>query len=276
MRRPAEINVMLRAAHAAGRGLARDFGEVENLQVSEKGPGDFVSIADRQAERRLVEELGRARPRYGFLLEEGGAIAGPDTSNRWVVDGLDGTGNFLHGIPHFCISIALERDGEPIAALVYNPLTDDTYWAARGVGAYANNRRLRVSARARLAQCILATGEEVGADAEARARYLRQHAAVKNAGASLRRFGAAALDLAWVADGRLDGFWHMGLKRWDIAAGVLLVREAGGAVSDIDGSGNMLDTGNILAANDRLHGPLCRIMEAAADAAPVAPPGRAA
>ena len=276
MRRPAEINVMLRAAHAAGRGLARDFGEVENLQVSEKGPGDFVSIADRQAERRLVEELGRARPRYGFLLEEGGAMEGPDTSNRWVVDPLDGTGNFLHGIPHFCISIALERDGEPVAALVYNPLTDDTYWAARGVGAYVNNRRLRVSARARLTHCILATGEEAGAESEALARYLRQHAALKHAGASLRRFGAAALDLAWVADGRLDGFWHSGLKRWDMAAGMLLVREAGGAVSDADGSGNMLETGNILAANDRLHGPLCRIVAEAAHPAPVAPSGRAA
>ena len=276
MRRPAEINVMLRAAHAAGRGLARDFGEVENLQVSEKGPGDFVSVADRQAERRIVEELGRARPRYGFLLEESGAVEGPDTSNRWVVDPLDGTGNFLHGIPHFCISIALERDGEPVAALVYNPLTDDTYWAARGTGAYANNRRLRVSARARLSHCILATGEETGAGTEARASYLRQHAALKNAGASLRRFGAAALDLAWVADGRLDGFWHSGLRRWDISAGILLVREAGGAVTDTDGSASMLATGNILAANDRLHSSLCRIMETAAPPAPVAPSGQAA
>ena len=276
MRRPAEINVMLRAAHAAGRGLARDFGEVENLQASEKGPGDFVSVADRQAERRIVEELGRARPRFGFLLEESGAIAGADTSNRWVVDPLDGTGNFLHGIPHFCISIALERDGVPVAALVYNPLTDDTYWAARGAGAYANSRRLRVSARTRLTHCILATGEEGGAGADARARYLRQHAALKKAGASLRRFGAAALDLAWVADGRLDGFWHSGLKRWDIAAGMLLVREAGGAVSDTDGSGTLLETGNILAANDRLHGPLRRLMAAAAEPAPVAPPGQAA
>ena len=276
MRRPAEINVMLRAAHAAGRGLARDFGEVENLQASEKGPGDFVSVADRQAERRIVEELGRARPRYGFLLEEGGAVEGADTSNRWVVDPLDGTGNFLHGIPHFCISIALERDGEPVAALVYNPLTDDTYWAARGAGAYANHRRLRVSARTRLTHCILASGEEAGAGADARARYLRQHAALKNAGASLRRLGAAALDLAWVADGRLDGFWHSGLNRWDIAAGVLLVREAGGAASDIDGSGTVLETGNILAANDRLHGPLLRLMEKAAGPAPVAPSGRAA
>ena len=276
MRRPAEINVMLRAAHAAGRGLARDFGEVENLQVSEKGPGDFVSVADRQAERRIVEELERARPRYGFLLEESGAVEGADTSNRWVVDPLDGTGNFLHGIPHFCISIALERDGEPIAALVYNPLTDDTYWAARGIGAYANNRRLRVSARARLPHCILATGEEAGAGSEALACYLRQHAALKNAGVSLRRFGAAALDLAWVADGRLDGFWHSGLRRWDIAAGVLLVREAGGAVTDTDGSGRVLETGNILAANDRLHGHLCRIMAETERPAPVAPSGRAA
>ena len=224
----------------------------------------------------IVEELGRARPRYGFLLEESGAVEGADTSNRWVVDPLDGTGNFLHGIPHFCISIALERDGEPVAALVYNPLTDDTYWAARGIGAYANNRRLRVSARTRLTHCIRASGEEAGGGTEARARYLRQHAALKGAGASLRRLGAAALDLAWVADGRLDGFWHSGLNRWDIAAGMLLVREAGGAVSDTDGSGTMLETGDILAANDRLHGPLLRLMEKAAGPAPVAPSGRAA
>ncbi len=276
MRRPAEINVMLRAVHAAGRGLARDFGEVENLQVSEKGPGDFVSVADRQAERRIVEELERARPRYGFLLEEGGAVAGADTSNRWVVDPLDGTGNFLHGIPHFCVSIALERDGEPVAAVVYNPLNDDTYWAARGAGAYANNRRLRVSSRMRLAHCVLATGEAVGAGFDARVRYLRQHAVLKKAGASLRRFGAAALDLAWVASGKLDGFWHSGLRRWDIAAGALLVREAGGAVSDIDGSASMMETGNILAGNERLHGHLRRILAEADRPAPVAPSGRAA
>ena len=276
MRRPAEINVMLRAAHAAGRGLARDFGEVENLQASEKGPGGFLSIADRQAGRRIAAELERGRPRYGLLLAGSGAVEGADTSNRWVVDPLAGAGNFLHGIPHFCISIALERDGEPIAALVHNPLTDDTYWAARGAGAYANSRRLRVSARARLAHCILAAGEEAGAGAEARAGYLRQHAAVRAAGASLRRLGAAALELAWVADGRLDGFWHAGLGRPDMAAGMLLVREAGGAVSDTDGSENMLETGNLLAANDRLHGHLRRIMERAAGPAPVAPPGRAA
>jgi len=276
MRRPAEINVMLRAAHAAGRGLARDFGEVENLQVSEKGPGDFVSVADRQAERRIVEELERARPRYGFVLEEGGAVAGADTSNRWVVDPLDGTGNFLHGIPHFCVSIALERDGEPVAAVVYNPINDDAYWAARGAGAYANNRRLRVSSRMRLTHCILANGEAVGAGFDARVRYLRQHAALKKAGASLRRFGAAALDLAWVASGKLDGFWHSGLRRWDIAAGALLVREAGGAVSDLDGSASMMETGNILAGNERLHSHLRRILAEADRPAPVAPSGRAA
>ena len=272
MRRPAEINVMLRAAHAAGRGLARDFGEVENLQASETGPGEFVSIADRQAGRRIVEELSRARPRYGFLLEESGAVAGPDTSNRWVVDPLGGSSNFLHGIPHFCLSIALERDGEPMAALVYNPLTDDTYWAARGVGAYVNNRRLRVSARARLTHCILAAGDEAGADVS----HLRRHAAAKSAGASLRWFGAVALDLAWVADGCLDGCWHTGMRRWHIAAGVLLVREAGGAVSDTDGSANMLESGNILAANDRLHGSLSQLMEAADALVPVAPTGQAA
>jgi len=276
MRRPAEINVMLRAAHAAGRGLARDFGEVENLQVSEKGPGDFVSVADRQAERRIVAELERARPRSGFVLEESGAVAGADTSNRWVVDPLDGTENFLHGIPHFCVSIALERDGEPVAAVVYNPINDDAYWAARGAGAYANNRRLRVSSRMRLTHCILANGEAVGAGFDARVRYLRQHAALKKAGASLRRFGAAALDLAWVASGKLDGFWHSGLRRWDIAAGALLVREAGGAVSDLDGSASMMETGNILAGNERLHSHLRRILAEADRPAPVAPSGRAA
>ncbi len=268
MRRPAEINVMLRAAHAAARGLARDFGEVEHLQVSEKGPGEFVSIADREAGRRIVAELERARPRYGFLLEEGGAVAGSDTSNRWVVDPLDGAGNFLHGIPHFSISIALERDNEPIAAVVHNPVTGDSYWAARGAGAYLDNRRLRVSPRWQLPLCVLASGEAARPDAEAQLAYLRQAGALKRAGASLRRFGAAALDLAWVAEGRLDGFWHAGLQRQDIAAGLLLVREAGGVATDIGGGESGLDSGEVLAANERLHEALRRILAAASLARP--------
>ena len=262
MRRSPEVNVMVRAAQRAARGLVRDFGEVENLQVSEKGPGEFVSVADRQAERSIFEELEKARPRFGFLMEESGVHEGSDTSNRWVVDPLDGTDNFLHGIPHFCVSISLERDGEPIAGVVHNPITDDTYWAERGIGAYGNHSRLRVSARRRPERCLLASGS-AERDERGGARYLGQMKAVLARGARVRRFGAAALDLAYVAAGRCDGFWECGLRRWDVSAGILLVREAGGMVSDLFGQGRAIDTGNILATNGGLHDPLLGLLASA-------------
>jgi myo-inositol-1(or 4)-monophosphatase len=254
MRSPV-LNVMANAALKAARGLLRDFGEVEQLQVSVKGPGDFVSTADLKAERTIKNELTRARPGYSLLFEESGAETGSDPHHRWIVDPLDGTTNFLHGIPHFAISIALERDGEIVAGLVYDPVRDEMYSAEKGLGAYVNDRRLRVSARRRLA------------DRGDRSAYLASLAAVMAATSGVRRIGAAALDLAYVAAGRFDGFWEFGLSPWDIAAGFLLVREAGGYVSDLSGGHAMMTSGDVLAANDHLHLPLAamRTSRAAAE-----------
>ena len=239
-------------------GLVRDFGEIENLQVSKKGPADFVTTADKKAEEVLVAGLTKARPRFGFLLEEGGKIEGADTSNRWIIDPLDGTTNFLHGIPHFSISIALERDGEPVAGVIYEPITDQMFWAEKGQGAYLNGRRIRVSARRRLEESLFATGIPF-AGKQDHDRFLSQLKAVMAVSAGVRRFGSAALDLAYVAAGRYEGFWEFGLHPWDIAAGIVLVREAGGFVTDI-GGGGMMESGEILAANDSLHGPLLKIL----------------
>src|ERR1700760_2642515 len=236
------INVMGNAALKASRGLIRDFGEVEHLQVSVKGAGEFVSTADLKAERTLKAELKRARPGYAMLFEESGAEAGSDPRHRWVVDPLDGTTNFLHGIPHFSISIGLERDGETVAGLIYEPVRDEMFWAEKGAGAYLNDRRLRVSARRNLGDAVIGTGipfRERGNHP----RYLATLAAVMGQVAGVRRPGAAALDLAYVAAGRYDGYWEFGLSPWDIAAGLLLVREAGGYVSDLSGGQNMMTTG---------------------------------
>ena len=256
--RSALLNVMTAAATKAARGLVRDFGEIENLQVSKKGPADFVTTADKKAEEVLVAGLTKARPRFGFLLEEGGKIEGADTSNRWIIDPLDGTTNFLHGIPHFSISIALERDGEPVAGVIYEPITDQMFWAEKGQGAYLNGRRIRVSARRRLEESLFATGIPF-ASKQDHDRFLSQLKAVMAVSAGVRRFGSAALDLAYVAAGRYEGFWEFGLPPWDIAAGIVLVREAGGFVTDI-GGGGMMESGEILAANDSLHGPLLKIL----------------
>ena len=256
--RAALLNVMTAAATKAARGLVRDFGEIENLQVSKKGPADFVTTADKKAEEVLVAGLTKARPRFGFLLEEGGKIEGADTSNRWIIDPLDGTTNFLHGIPHFSISIALERDGEPVAGVIYEPITDQMFWAEKGQGAYLNGRRIRVSARRRLEESLFATGIPF-AGKQDHDRFLSQLKAVMEVSAGVRRFGSAALDLAYVAAGRYEGFWEFGLHPWDIAAGIVLVREAGGFVTDI-GGGGMMESGEILAANDSLHGPLLKIL----------------
>jgi myo-inositol-1(or 4)-monophosphatase len=253
--RSALVNVMIRAADKAARGLRRDFGEVEQLQVSLKGPGNFVSTADHRAEKILRQELQRGRPEYGFLMEESGATAGRDSEHRWIVDPLDGTTNFLHGLPHFCISIALERAGEIVAGVILDPIKDELYWAEKGGGAFLNDRRLRVSSRRKLALALIATGTryEHGAG---RKRYLRQLDIIMGSVADVRRIGAAALDLAYVAAGRFDGFWEYGLSPWDFAAGMLLVREAGGYVSDPDAEEDPLASGNVLAANDHLHGAL--------------------
>ncbi len=260
--RSALIHVMTSAALKAARGLIRDFGEVEQLQVSVKGPGEFVSAADLKAETVLRTELAKARPGFGFLMEESGASAGSDGHHRWIVDPLDGTTNFLHGIPHFAISIALERDHEIIAGVVYEPLRDEMFWAEKGAGAFLNDRRLRVSARRQLADAVIATGIPFRERGDHTA-YLPTLAAVMGATSGIRRLGAAALDLAYVAAGRFDGFWEFGLQPWDIAAGIVLVREAGGYVSDLAGGHGMLASGDVLAANDHLHLPLAQLVKQA-------------
>lgn len=256
----ANINVMMGAARKAARGLLRDFGEVEQLQVSQKGPGDFVSAADHRVEKVLRTELTKARPDYGLLLEETGHVAGKDPHNMWVVDPLDGTTNFLHSIPHFAISIGLVRNGEPIAGVIYQPLTDEMFWAEKGSGAFVNDRRLRVSARRKMDEAVITTGIPHHGRPGPK-RFLGQLEKVMGASAGVRRFGAATLDLAYVAAGRCDGFWEIGLKPWDIAAGMILVREAGGYVSDFDGPANPLDSGNVVAANDHLHAPLAAMLK---------------
>jgi myo-inositol-1(or 4)-monophosphatase len=257
------LNVMMAAARKAGRHLIRDFGELENLQVSMKGPADFVTTADKRTERILIEELSHARPGYSFLAEEGGATEGKDKTHRFIIDPIDGTLNFMHGIPHFAISIGLEREEQLVSALVFNPVTDEMYIAEKGQGAYLNEKRLRVAARKQLKETVIATGLPfLGKEGHARASA--ELALVMDATAGVRRFGAASLDLAYVAAGRFDGFWEHGLKPWDVAGGILLVREAGGMVSEADGGSKALEGGSILAANDMLHPALLKLLKSAA------------
>jgi myo-inositol-1(or 4)-monophosphatase len=262
----ATLNVMIKAAYRAGKSLKRDLGEVENLQVSLKGPGNFVTAADRRAEEILRTELAKARPDYGFLGEEGGTREGSDKSHRWIVDPLDGTTNFLHGIPHFAVSIGLERNGEIVAGLVYNPANDDLFIAERGKGAFLNDRRIRVAARQRLADAVVGCGlPHYGRGDLALAR--REIAAAQQHFAGLRRYGAAALDLAWIAAGRLDAYWERDLSPWDLAAGLILVREAGGFVSDLDGGDAIFAKGQVAAGNDTMHRELLRLLKEAGKAA---------
>lgn len=257
------LNVMIKAARKAGRTLKRDFGEVENLQVSLKGPANFVTAADRRAEEILRDELTTARPGYGFLGEEGGRLEGSDKTHTWVVDPLDGTSNFVHGIPHFAISIGLEREGTVVAGLIYNPANDDLFTAERGKGAFLNDKRLRVAARRRLDVSVVACGlPHLGrGDLPLSAREI---AAVQPKVAGLRRFGAAALDLAWVAAGRFDAYWERNLSPWDIAAGLIMVREAGGFVTDLEGKEPTPATVDVLAGNEAIHGEMLKVLKAAA------------
>lgn len=263
MIRSALMNVMTAAALKAGRGLKRDFGEVENLQVSVKGPGDFVTAADRRAEKTLFEELSKARPGYGFLMEEEGAVEGSDKSHRWLIDPLDGTSNFLHGLPIFAISIALEREEKLVAGLVYNPATDDMFVAEKGQGAYFNNRRMRVAARRTLADSMVACGIPPLARSRDHESFKRELAAGMAKIGNIRRLGAAALDLAMVACGRFDGYWEKGINAWDVGAGVVLVREAGGFVSDFSGGAEMLTKGEVCAGNEVIQRQLLDVMRKA-------------
>jgi myo-inositol-1(or 4)-monophosphatase len=246
------LNVMTAAARKAGRSLRRDFGEVEHLQVSLKGPANFVTAADRRTEEVLRAELTKARPGYGFLGEEGGRQDGADKSHCWIVDPLDGTTNFLHGIPQFAISIGLEREGVIVAGVIYNPAIEELFTAERGKGAFLNDKRMRVASRRRMAEAVVACGLPHLGRGDL-ALFRREFAAVQSQVAGLRRFGAAALDLAWVAAGRFDAFWEHDLSPWDMAAGILMVREAGGFVTDCDGDDAMFAKNHVAVGNEFLH-----------------------
>lgn len=260
------IRVMERAARKAGGQLRRDFGEVEHLQVSRKGPADFVSKADMRAERKIYDELLHARPDWGFVMEEAGIIEGDPDKPRWIVDPLDGTSNFLHGIPHFAVSIAVQEPridgkgwGEVSAAVIYQPISDETYWAEKTRGAWLRDARLRVSARSKLSDALIATGIPFQGHGDF-AEWGRIFGAIGPEVAGIRRFGAASLDLAYLAQGRFDGFWESGLNDWDTAAGCLLVREAGGFVSDFRGRSNPIHSAQVLAANNALHSKLHKLL----------------
>lgn len=260
------IRVMERAARKAGNRLRRDFGEVEHLQVSRKGPSDFVSKADQRAERTLWDELREVRPDWGFVLEEGGTIEGDPDKPRWIIDPLDGTSNFLHGIPHFAISIAVQEPkldgsgwGEVTAGIVYQPITDETYWAEKARGAWLQDARLRVSGRRSLSEALFATGTPYRGHGDVE-QWNRIYAAVGPQVAGIRRFGAASLDLAWLAAGRFDGFWESDLSPWDTAAGCLLVREAGGFVTDFRGRSLPICDKEVVAGNDPLHSRLHKLI----------------
>lgn len=251
------MNVMVGAARKAAKILTRDFGELEHLQASRKGPADFVTQTDLRVERALREELSRTRPHYGFVMEEGGVVEGPDKTHRWFIDPIDGTTNFIHGVPHFAISIGLEREGQLVAGLIFNPIRDELFIAEKGQGAWLNDRRLRVSTRRELNIALVATGipfhGRPGHD-----EFLAELPRVMNQVAGVRRFGAASLDMAFVAAGRFDAFWERGLSSWDLAAGTVILREAGGLVSDLEGGDNFLEGRQILASNSALHPALLK------------------
>ena len=260
MPRSALLNVMVQAAMKAGRSLSRDFGEVQNLQVSMKGPADYVSQADRKAEEIVFSELSKARPAYSFLMEERGVVAGEDDQHRWIVDPLDGTTNFLHGLPMFSVSIALERQGQIVAGVIYNPAMDELYTAERGGGAFLNDRRLRVAGRSKLSDAVIGTGvPHLGRGHHG--NYLVELRNVMAEVSGIRRLGSAALDLAYVAAGRMDGFWEDALSPWDLAAGILMVREAGGFASDRSGGQDIFGTGSVVAGNEAIHKALLKALQ---------------
>jgi myo-inositol-1(or 4)-monophosphatase len=254
------MNVMITAARKAARSLTRDFGEVEHLQVSIKGPANFVSQADHKAEEIIFNELRKARPDYGFLMEERGEVPGADKTHRWIVDPLDGTTNFLHSIPLFCTSIGLEREGVLVAGVIYNPITDEMFTAEKGKGAFLNDRRrLRVAARKTLDDCVVATGIP-HRGRTGHATFLKEAETVMRHVAGVRRTGSAALDIAWTAAGRFDAYWERNIKPWDMAAGILMIRESGGTVSDLEGSDQMMDTGDIIVGNKEIHKALLPLL----------------
>ena len=255
----ANLNVMIKTARRAGRGLLKDFGEVENLQVSAKGPGDFVSRADRTAEAVIKTALMEARPTYGFLGEEGTQIEGEDPTRRWIVDPLDGTTNFLHGMPHWAVSIALEHKGAIVAGVIYDPVKDECFIAEKGEGAWVNEKRLRVSGRTKMIESCFATGLPFGGRSDLPAT-LKDLGRLLPACAGVRRWGAASLDLAYVAAGRFDGFWERRLNAWDMAAGIVLVKEAGGIVEPLTPGGDALADGEIIAAAEPIFDKFAKVI----------------
>lgn len=255
----ANLNVMMRTARRAGRALLKDFGEVENLQVSQKGPGDFVSRADRNAEEIVRTALREARPTYGFLGEEGGEEEGEDPTRRWIVDPLDGTTNFLHGMPHWAVSIALEHKGQVVAGVIYDPVKDELFHAEKGEGAWMNEHRIRVSGRIRMIECVFSTGLPFGGRADL-PETLRDLARILPTCAGVRRWGAAALDLAYVAAGRYDGFWERGLNPWDMAAGLVIVREAGGIVEPLDAGGDIFEDGTVICGAEPIFDKFSKVI----------------
>lgn len=269
MAQSALINVIWRAAERAARGLIRDFGEVENLQVSRKGAADFVSNADTDAEKILVGELSKARPGWGFIMEEGGVIAPSESDGQsWIIDPLDGTTNYLHGIPQFAISIAaidkpVKQGGKIVAGGILDPIRNEFFFAEAGKGAFLNDRRIRVAGRKNMGDALIATGIPFmgRGDQQDHDKYLNELRAIMATTSGIRRFGSAALDLAWLAAGRFDGFWEHGLEIWDIAAGVLIVREAGGMVSDHQARSKVLESGNIVAGNSSMHSGLLKLLK---------------
>lgn len=255
----ANLNVMIKAARKAGRSLVKDFREVENLQISAKGPGDFVSKADTAAEKIIKEELMTARPTYGWLGEEGGGEAGQDPTRRWIVDPLDGTTNFLHGLPHWAVSIALEHKGEIVAGVIFDPSKDEMFVAEKGAGAWMNESRLRVSGRNRMIEALFATGVPFGGRADL-PDTISDLARLMPSVAGMRRWGAASLDMAYVAAARYDGFWERRLKPWDIAAGMVIVKEAGGFTDTIKGGGSVLEEGEIITASPALFDSFAKLI----------------
>ncbi len=261
MARSALLNIMVNAALKAGRSLTKDFGEIENLQVSVKGPADFVTNADRSAEKIVHAELSKARPTYGFLMEEGGEIKGSDGQHRWIIDPLDGTTNFMHGIPLFAVAIALQRGEEIVASVIYNPIMEELFVAEKGAGAWLDDRhRLRVAGRKHLADSVISTGiKTTGTSNDV--LQLRQLGVISPATAGIRRTGSASTDLAWLAAGRLDGYWESRLAPWDVAPGWLMLREAGGTMTDFSGGSASVATGEVVAGNENIQGQLLKLIK---------------
>jgi len=255
----ANINVMIKVCRRAAKILIRDFGEIENLQVSLKGPGNFVTASDKKVEKIIIEELQKARPTYSILSEEAGKINN-DESFKWIIDPIDGTANFLHGIPHFAISIGLEHDGEIICGIIYDPIKDEMFIAEKGNGAYVNNKRMRVSSRSKLENCIICTGGPKK-DSKDRESTLEEYKKFSSrVFIPIRKLGSASLDMAYVAAGRCDGYWQKDLNYWDIAAGIVLVKESGGFVSDFNGNNQYIKNKTILVTNSKINKEMMEVL----------------